>query len=67
MLYLTKTFIEMHGGSIEVKSEFGKGSEFIVELPTIVMQNKDKDIINEVHIPQANMLDIIKIEFSDIY
>ncbi len=32
-LALTKAFIELHGGEIKVKSEPGKGSEFIVILP----------------------------------
>ncbi|MDE5877863.1 MAG: substrate-binding domain-containing protein [Muribaculaceae bacterium] len=32
-LALTKAFIELHGGSIAVESELGKGSEFIVTLP----------------------------------
>jgi len=32
-LYLTHQIIKAHGGSIEVKSEEGKGTEFIVQLP----------------------------------
>lgn len=32
-LYITKNIIDAHGGNIYVKSEFGKGSTFIVELP----------------------------------
>ena len=32
-LSLTKSLVEMHGGNISVKSEYGKGSEFIIELP----------------------------------
>ncbi len=32
-LYLAKHFVEKHKGKIEVKSQVGKGSEFIVTLP----------------------------------
>ena len=35
-LALTKKIIELHNGSIRVESEFGKGSTFIVALPTSV-------------------------------
>jgi len=35
-LYLVKSFIDMHGGSVEAKSEgLGKGAEFIVRLPLL--------------------------------
>jgi signal transduction histidine kinase len=32
-LSIVKQFIEMHGGSIHVKSELHQGCEFIVEIP----------------------------------
>ena len=32
-LILSKEFVEKHNGSIQVKSELGKGSTFIIELP----------------------------------
>lgn len=38
-LALTKAFIELHGGSIAVESEPGKGSEFIVTLPVRHCEN----------------------------
>ena len=34
-LYLAKTYIEMHGGSVSVESEYGQGSVFTVKLPII--------------------------------
>ena len=33
-LSLVKSIVELHGGSIYVESEFGKGSKFTVVLPT---------------------------------
>ncbi|MCL1827157.1 MAG: ATP-binding protein, partial [Candidatus Cloacimonetes bacterium] len=32
-LYIVKQIIDMHNGAIEVLSEVGKGSEFIIKLP----------------------------------
>jgi signal transduction histidine kinase len=34
-LSIVKQLIEMHGGKVWVKSEFGKGSTFVIELPII--------------------------------
>ncbi len=34
-LFIVKNIIEKHGGSIELKSEEGKGTEFIITLPTV--------------------------------
>lgn len=33
-LYITAQYVQMHGGSIDVKSVYGEGSTFIVSLPT---------------------------------
>lgn len=32
-LYIAKTIVEMHGGYIEVSSQYGKGTEFRINLP----------------------------------
>jgi signal transduction histidine kinase len=32
-LYITRTIVEHHGGSIRVESELGSGSTFVVTLP----------------------------------
>jgi signal transduction histidine kinase/regulator of replication initiation timing len=66
-LSLVKALVEKHNGKISVQSDYGKGSEFIVELPDVCLSdelikpntikyNLDNDRIKK-----------INIEFSDIY
>ena len=62
-LYLVKSFVEMHDGKISVKSEQGKGSEFIIEIPVEILENK-KDTHENIF---TNKVERIDIEFSDIY
>lgn len=50
-LYLTKSFIEMLGGSFSVNSEVGKGSTFTLQLPTIA---NSQAVSNPVPPPQSN-------------
>jgi len=64
-LYLAKSLIELHGGSIEVKSEYGKGSEFIVRLPLWLVE--DDEIAAASEETSNAYMDMASIEFSDIY
>jgi signal transduction histidine kinase len=65
-LALVKSLVEMHSGSVSVKSKLGEGSEFIVEIPAVSLTEaeefKDYNFANENH-----NVDKISIEFSDIY
>jgi len=63
-LSLTKLIVELHGGKIYAKSKLNKGSIFIVELPSKMVENvENKNSINNA----SNKVEMIKIEFSDIY
>ena len=44
-LSITKKFVEMMGGSIEVKSQKGKGSEFIIRLPLKLAQKASQQAV----------------------
>lgn len=65
-LSIVKSLVEMHGGRVRVNSEYGKGSEFIIELPIRILpeneyaqEKKDGS--------ERNQIERINIEFSDIY
>ncbi len=60
-LCLVKSFVELHGGNIKVKSSLGKGSEFIINLPVKHIKNsKENKAFFETDTEKIN------IEFSDI-
>lgn len=67
-LSLTKTLIEMHGGSISVKSDYGKGCEFKIELPIKAKISEVKKAKNTNYISDnERFIEKMKVEFSDIY
>lgn len=62
-LSIVKSFVEMHGGSINIKSNEGRGSNFIIKLPIIKMREMGEvDRENDVDY----YTDRINVEFSDI-
>ncbi|MBM6838671.1 ATP-binding protein, partial [Clostridium saudiense] len=63
-LALVKSLVEMHEGSIRVKSELGKGSEFIITLPTKKVVKNEQLKFN---ICNQTIFEKCMIEFSDIY
>jgi len=62
-LCLVKSIVELHGGSIYVESEFGKGSKFTFKLPSENVLNESKLYVSKVPIKNEN----IRVELSDIY
>ncbi|MDP4087712.1 MAG: PAS domain-containing sensor histidine kinase [Bacillota bacterium] len=62
-LSLVKSFVELHGGTIEVRSRLNEGSEFIITLPVITAE---EDGITAPD-PYSSNIELINIEFSDIY
>lgn len=65
-LAIVKSLVELHGGKIYVHSEYGKGTEFKIELPIKVL-HEENNIYKIVEDESQGRIDMIRIEFSDIY
>ncbi len=65
-LSLVRALVELHQGSIRLISECNKGSEFIIELPDISLNEGSKELAAS-KFNSADNIDRINIEFSDIY
>ncbi|MBZ9636277.1 ATP-binding protein [Clostridium sp. FP1] len=62
-LSLVKSIVELHGGSINVESEFGKGSKFTVIIPSAKVLHENNIYSSKV----KNGNESIKVELSDVY
>ncbi|MEW9121625.1 MAG: hybrid sensor histidine kinase/response regulator [Thermotaleaceae bacterium] len=65
-LNLVKSLVEMHGGEISVRSVYGEGCEFIVELPTNLTYVGEEENLLEYNSSES-VVQKIHVEFSDIY
>lgn len=63
-LSIVKSFVEMHGGEVWVKSEVNVGTDFFIKLPATVATNNTK---SRIEVPSSSLIEKISIEFSDIY
>ncbi|MCX7773163.1 MAG: HAMP domain-containing histidine kinase [Clostridia bacterium] len=63
-LSIVKSIIELHGGTISVRSALYQGSEFIISLPLHVL--KEDDTVSAYSFEGQASLDMLNIEFSDI-
>ena len=64
-LSLTQHLVKLLGGSINVVSRVGEGSEFMIELPCIEKNGEDQE--EPFAYKNKSHVDRINIEFSDIY
>jgi len=65
-LSIVKSLVELHGGEVSVKSEYGKGTEFIVRFPIRVLDTDDC-ACRVIEDASQKRIERIHIEFSDIY
>lgn len=63
-LSIVKSFVELHGGKIEVISEINKGSEFIITLPFSIIDIDEDDLVNDKI--SNNIVEKVSLELSDI-
>ncbi|MHC1681766.1 MAG: ATP-binding protein [Clostridiaceae bacterium] len=61
-LSIVKSFVEMHNGTIQVKSKYNEGSEFVINLPNILIDGNEE----ESNFYVSN-IDAVNTEFSDLY
>ena len=65
-LSLVKSLVELHKGTIELVSEYGKGSEFTIEFPAKILP-ENEPIISDENLTKSSKVQMINVEFSDIY
>lgn len=66
-LYLTKALVEAHNGSITVKSQHGKGTEFVVQLPVKATESHEYNDMESCFRLLEGLENRIMIEFADIF
>ncbi|WP_420808080.1 MASE3 domain-containing sensor histidine kinase [Clostridium tepidum] len=63
-LYLVKSFVNMHEGTVDIQSVLGKGTEFIISMPVKLVEESPEEENNVLYAPSKECVDM---EFADIY
>ncbi len=61
-LSLVKSFVDLHEGNIKIESEYGKGSEFIIDLPIKLINSDTNDSMEDDL--NSGITEAAKLEFS---
>lgn len=64
-LYIAKSLVELHNGRISVSSEYGKGTEFIISLPALLLP-EDLSYCDFSDAEVKKRLERVNTEFSDV-
>ena len=64
-LSVVGAFVRLHGGNVYVNSEYGVGSEFIIEIPCTNYNLQEENTIYNFNFEEEK--DMLNVEFSDIY
>ncbi len=66
-LSLVKSLVELHGGTISVKSKEEYGTEFIIYIPCKLIKSSPYNKVQYSYALSESSIERINIEFSDIY
>lgn len=66
-LSLVKSLVEMHNGDIKLSSKLGEGSEFLITIPDVLVEENHIVDIDDNMPPYLSKLSKLDVEFSDIY
>lgn len=64
-LSIVKSLVDLHGGSVELRSEIDKGTTFEIRLP--IVQVAEEEIAAASDVTYQSSAERINVEFSDIY
>lgn len=53
---ISKRIVEMFGGTIEIQSEVGKGTSFLVNLPLVIDKTHNEALFDERHFPDIKIM-----------